>query len=122
MAITLMQTIRDQGGVPVNYMKVTDLLKKDGLIKGVQAQDQETGKEYCLKAKSVINATGIFTDQIRQIDNPSAPSIMRPSRGVHIVLDDSFQPGESAMLVPHTDDGRVIFAIPLEEPHPHWNH
>lgn len=115
MAIALMQTIRDQGGTAVNYMKVTDLLKSDSKITGVQAEDQETGDTYKLNAKCVINATGIFTDQIRQMDNPSALSIIQPSRGVHIVLDDSFQPGDSAMLVPHTDDGRVIFAIPWKE-------
>ncbi|TYP93344.1 glycerol-3-phosphate dehydrogenase [Fodinibius salinus] len=115
MAITLMQTIRDQGGTAINYMKVTDLLKSDGNITGVQARDQESGDTYELKAKCVINATGIFTDQIRKMNNPSVSSIIQPSRGVHIVLDDSFQPGDSAMLVPHTDDGRVIFAIPWKE-------
>ncbi len=115
MAITLMQTIHDEGGFPLNYMKVTDLLKSDGQVIGVQAEDQETGNSYELKGNCVINATGIFTDQIRQMDDPSTPSIIQPSRGVHIVLDDSFQPGDSAMLVPHTDDGRVIFAIPWKE-------
>lgn len=115
MATTLMRTIIDQGGTPINYMKVTDLLKSGTKLNGVQAEDQETGKSYKLKAKCVINATGIFTDHIRQMDDPSTPSIIQPSRGVHIVLNNSFQPGESAMLVPDTEDGRVIFAIPWKE-------
>jgi len=115
MAIALMQTIRDEGGFPLNYMKVTDLLKSNGKVVGMQAEDQKTGNSFELKASCVINATGIFTDQIRQMDDPSTPSIIQPSRGVHIVLDASFQPGDSAMLVPHTDDGRVIFAIPWKE-------
>lgn len=115
MAITLMRTIHDHGGVPINYMKVTDLLKSGKRITGVQAEDQETSNTYELKSKCVINATGIFTDQIRQMDDPSTPSIIQPSRGVHIVLDNSFQPGDSAMLVPDTDDGRVIFAIPWKQ-------
>ena len=112
MAITLLRTVLDKGGTPLNYMKVTDLLKSDDRITGVQARDEETGQEYKLKAKTVINATGIFTDSIRQMDNPDTPTLIQPSRGVHIVLDSSFQPGDSAILVPHTDDGRVIFAIP----------
>jgi len=112
MAITLLHTLGDEGGTALNYMKVTDLLKSENYITGVMARDQITDQKYTIKAKAVINATGIFTDQIRQMDDPSTPPVMQPSRGVHIVLDQSFQPGNSGILVPRTDDGRVIFAIP----------
>ncbi|MFB6278567.1 MAG: glycerol-3-phosphate dehydrogenase/oxidase, partial [Salinibacter sp.] len=66
-------------------------------------------------ARSVINATGIFTDSIRQMDDPTASTTLRPSRGTHIVLDRSFLPGDSAIMIPKTDDGRVLFAIPWHD-------
>lgn len=112
MAITLLQTLFDEGGTALNYLQVTGLLKDDGKITGVQATDKETGRNLEIKGLVVINATGIFTDRIRKMDHADAPSVMQPSRGVHIVLDQKFQPGDSAILVPRTDDGRVIFAIP----------
>ena len=112
MAITLLQTLFDEGGTALNYMKVTDLLKSDTTISGVLAKDQESGNSFKIEANVVINATGIFTDDIRQMDDPETSAIMQPSRGVHIVLNQKFQPGDSAILVPRTDDGRVIFAIP----------
>lgn len=114
MAITLLHTLVDEGGSAINYMKVTGLLKSDNSITGVQARDEESGQEYEFKSRAVINATGIFTDSIRRMDDPATASIMQPSRGVHIVLDQRFQPGDSAILVPRTDDGRVIFAIPWQ--------
>ncbi|WP_138431364.1 glycerol-3-phosphate dehydrogenase/oxidase [Fodinibius saliphilus] len=112
LAINLLQTIFDHGGTALNYMKVTGLLKANGLISGVTVEDQEGNHNMELQARAVINATGMFTDQIRQMDNPEASSLMQPSQGVHIVLDKSFQPGESAIMVPKTDDGRVLFAVP----------
>lgn len=112
LAINLAQTAADAGGFPVNYMKVASLLKSNDLVCGVIAEDVETGKTYKLKARAVINATGIFTDNICKMDNPEAPQIIAPSQGVHIVLHKSFLPGDSAIMVPHTDDSRVLFAIP----------
>ena len=82
------------------------------MVNGVIAVDAEDGKEYELKAKVVINATGVFTDSIRQMDDKNALPVITPSQGVHIVLDRSFLPGDSAIMVPETDDGRVLFAIP----------
>jgi glycerol-3-phosphate dehydrogenase len=72
----------------------------------------ETGEAYALTAKVVINATGVFSDAVRRMDDPEAPGIITPSQGVHIVLDKSFMPCDTAIMVPHTDDGRVLFAIP----------
>jgi len=113
LAVNMAQTVVEQGGIALNYVKVNDLVKSDdGVVNGVVATDQESGKEYTLKARAVINATGIFTDSIRRMDDPNARDTLRPSQGVHIVLDKSFLPGDSAIMVPKTDDGRVLFAIP----------
>lgn len=112
LAITLAQTAADHGGVLLNYMKATSLIKKEGHVQGAKVQDEETGKEYEIRAKVVINATGIFTDEIRQMDDPKTPAIIQPSQGVHIVLDRSFLDSETAIMIPHTSDGRVLFMVP----------
>jgi len=112
LAINLAQTAAEQGGTLINYMKVIKLLKQNDLICGVVAHDLENNQEYELKSRSVINATGVFSDSIRKLDEPMAQPIIQPSQGTHIVLDKSFLPGETAIMVPHTDDGRVLFAIP----------
>jgi len=112
LAISLAQTAADQGATVLNYMPVTSLLKKKGMIVGVKATDLETGKHYNLKAKVVINATGIFSDLLRQSDNKKAQTMMQPSQGIHLVLPASFLPSHTAILVPHTDDKRVIFLVP----------
>lgn len=112
LAINLAQTIMDEGGVPLNYMEVTNLLKNNSFVDGVVAQDAETGAEYELNARVVINATGIFADSIIQMDDPEAKNMIQPAQGVHLMLDKKFLPGDSAIMVPHTDDGRVLFAVP----------
>jgi len=115
LVIDLVETAAEQGATVLNYMKVTTLLKKDDFLCGVIAQDMEKGDEYELNAKAVINATGVFTDTIRKMDDQEAQSMISPSQGVHIVLEKSFLPGKSAIMVPHTDDGRVLFAIPWHD-------
>lgn len=112
LAINLAQTIADQGGVPLNYMEVISLLKRNNLTNGVVAIDKETSREYKINARVVINATGIFTDNILKLDDPEAKKIIALSQGIHIILDKEFLPGESAIMVPQTDDGRVLFAVP----------
>ena len=112
LAINLAQTCADTGGTLINYMKVTDLLKTADMVSGVKATDLETGKAYKISSRVVINATGVFVDDVLKMDNPEARKIVTPSQGVHIVLDKSFLPGESAIMVPRTDDGRVLFAVP----------
>ncbi len=115
LAINMAQTAVEQGGVAINYVKATDLTKTNGIIDGVRARDQETGTTYEIDARAVINATGIFTDTIRQMDDPEASLTLRPSQGAHLVLDESFLPGEHAIMVPKTDDGRILFAIPWND-------
>lgn len=112
LAINLAQTAVDQGGVVINYMSVVSLMKRDTFVAGVVAKDLETGKEYEIEGRAVINATGVFTDSIRKMDDGSAKEIIAISQGAHIVLGKEFQPGKSAVMVPRTEDGRVLFAVP----------
>ena len=112
LAISLARTLEDLGGTPLNYMQVTGILKQESLSTGVTAIDSETGREYKLRSRVVINAAGVFADEIRRMDDPAASSVITPSQGVHIVLDRSFLPGDSATMVPHTSDNRVLFAVP----------
>ncbi|MCB0746151.1 MAG: glycerol-3-phosphate dehydrogenase/oxidase [Ignavibacteriales bacterium] len=112
LAINMAETAYEQGATLINYFKVTSLVKDDDMICGVGATDVESNKAYSLNAKVVINATGVFTDSIRKMDDGNANNIIVSGQGVHIVLDKSFLPGDSAIMVPETDDGRVLFAIP----------
>jgi glycerol-3-phosphate dehydrogenase len=112
LAINLAQTCADTGGTLINYMKVSGLLKTAEMVSGVRATDLETGKEYKISGRVVINATGVFVDDVMKMDNPEAKDVVTPSQGVHIVLEKDFLPGESAIMVPRTDDGRVLFAVP----------
>jgi glycerol-3-phosphate dehydrogenase len=115
LAITLARTVDDLGGVPLNYFEVTGLLKDDGLIRGVSARDVESGSEHEIRAKVVVNATGVYVDGIIAMDNPEASPMIQPSQGVHFVLPKRFQPGDAAIMVPKTDDGRVLFAVPWQD-------
>jgi glycerol-3-phosphate dehydrogenase len=99
----------------LNHLPVTGLSKQAGRIDGLVARDGETGEEFTIKAKAVINAAGVFVDELRRLDDAHAPAILAPSQGAHLVLDRSFLPGASALLVPRTDDGRVLFAIPWHD-------
>jgi glycerol-3-phosphate dehydrogenase len=112
LAVTLAKTAETLGGCIINYVKVVSLIKENSMVSGVRARDLETGREYEIRGRAVINATGIFIDSIRKMDIPDCEKIIAPSQGVHIVLDKSFLPGESAIMVPHTEDGRVLFAVP----------
>jgi len=115
LAITLAQTVFDLGGNAINYVKVVSFLKAADFVNGVVAQDMETGETFELHARVVINATGAYSDAIRRLDDPAADPIITASQGVHLVLDKSFLPGDSAIMVPHTDDGRVLFVVPWHD-------
>src|SRR6202012_2150180 len=112
LAINLAQTCLDQGARVVNYFRVTDLIKTTGKVTGVMAQDIETGTSYTIKGKIVINATGVFVDDLLQKDEPNKNPLIKSSQGIHIVIDKSFMPGDDAIMIPKTDDGRVLFAVP----------
>jgi glycerol-3-phosphate dehydrogenase len=112
LAIALARTVVDLGGTALNYAPVTGLIKQDGRISGVRVQDSESHESFEISARSVINAAGVYVDSVRRLDNPSSSQILAPSQGAHLVLDRSFLPGASALMVPKTDDGRVLFVIP----------
>ena len=115
LVINMVQTAAEQGATIINYMKVVKLLKRGDYIHGVVVQDVEVDKEYQISARVVINATGVFTDQILAMDDTIDEKLISPSQGIHIMLDKSFLPGDSAIMIPQTDDGRVLFAIPWHE-------
>jgi glycerol-3-phosphate dehydrogenase len=113
MALALAESCCEHGGSVLNYFRVNSLIKdNNGKINGVKAVDTTTGEEFSLNTKLVINATGVFADEITRMDDPGAKPTIRPSQGVHIVLDKSFLNSDSAIMIPKTTDGRVLFAIP----------
>lgn len=114
MAVNLAQTCMDYGGSVINYCKIVKLIKENNLITGVIAIDQFTGEELTIKAKVVVNATGVFVDNILQMDEPEAKPSIVSSQGIHIVLGKDFLQNKTAIMVPHTPDGRVMFAVPWQ--------
>lgn len=113
LALNLAQTCTDMGGCVLNYMKVTSLTKdEEGIINGVKVEDEIDHNHYKIKAKAVVNATGVFADSILQMDDPKAVRSILPSQGAHLVLDLSFLGGQDALMIPQTSDGRVLFGIP----------
>ncbi len=115
LAINLMQTAADNGATVLNYCKVVELIKAGKNISGVIVKDEISKKQYELKCKVVINATGVFTDEVLQMDNAAAKNIVSPSQGIHLVIDKKFFPGSQAMMIPKTEDGRVLFAVPWHD-------
>ncbi|MGE8243888.1 FAD-dependent oxidoreductase [Sphingobacterium detergens] len=113
LAVNVAQTCIQMGGVALNYMRVTNLTKNGaGKVNGIIAQDTDTGEVFTIQGKAIINATGIFVDDILKMDKPEAKQMVRPSQGVHLVFDKSFLPGDDAIMIPKTDDGRVLFLVP----------
>lgn len=116
LAISLVQTVVDNGGCTINYTRVTGLIKDaDNKIEGAIVQDLETGKEYKIKSRAVVNATGVFVDDILRMDNPAAGKTICVSQGIHLVLNRKFFPSDHALMIPETSDGRVLFAVPWHD-------
>jgi glycerol-3-phosphate dehydrogenase len=116
LLINLAQTAAEHGAVLLNYARAFEFEKNEyGIIDTVNFAGEETGQVFQVKTKAVINATGAFCDRVRQIADEKSEKLIAPSQGVHIVLDRSFLPLESAIMIPRTDDGRVLFAIPWHD-------
>jgi glycerol-3-phosphate dehydrogenase len=112
LAINLAQTATTLGAVVTNYVRCLSFMKHNDRVTGIRAKDMETETEFDIPAKVVINATGVFVDAICQMDNAGQAPLVKPSQGAHIILPRKFLPGEDALLIPKTADGRVLFAIP----------
>ena len=115
MAITLSLTASNLGATLINYTEVIGLVKEKDLISGLEVLDHESGEKFKINAKVVINATGVFSDLIVKMDQPEAQPMIRPSQGVHLVLERDFLDGPHAIMIPHTSDGRVLFAVPWHD-------
>ena len=113
LAINTLQSSVQMGAIVINYCSVSGLLKdNNGKVSGVKFIDVEENKEYEIKGKQIVNATGVFADDILKMDSPNAEKTIAPSQGVHLVLDKSFLPDNDAIMIPKTDDGRVLFLVP----------
>jgi glycerol-3-phosphate dehydrogenase len=116
LLIHLAATAADEGAVLLNYAPVVEITRgADGFADGVVAVDSETGKRMTIPARVVVNAAGIFADDVRRLAEPEAQAMIAPSQGIHLVFEESFLRGNTAIMVPHTSDGRVLFAIPWHE-------
>ncbi len=124
LALLLARTALARGALVLNHCAVTALQHENGQLRGLQVQDRETGESVTVRARCTVNATGVWVDGIRALDHaaasaspaasagPAPPALVAPSQGVHLVVDRAFLPGDHALLVPKTADGRVLFAVP----------
>ncbi|MCW1926169.1 glycerol-3-phosphate dehydrogenase/oxidase [Luteolibacter arcticus] len=115
LAIHLAMTAADLGAKLANYVRCVSLVKQGGKVRGVEVLDVESGRTFKIRANAVINATGVFVDELRRADEPSASEIVAVSQGIHLVLPKDFMPGDSAIMIPKTADGRVLFAVPWHD-------
>ena len=114
LALILARTAAQHGATLLNDAPVRELLKDGGRVVGAVVEDAVSGERHNVRARAVVNATGVFADEVRTMDDPNAKPMMAPSQGVHLILDRSFLPSDTGILIPKTDDGRVIFIIPWQ--------
>ena len=116
LALLLARTALQRGALVLNHCPVSALRRESGKVRGVTAHDAESGERFVLRARCVVNATGVWVDAVRDMDRdadaPPKPAMVAPSQGVHLVVDRAFLPGTHALMVPRTEDGRVLFAVP----------
>jgi glycerol-3-phosphate dehydrogenase len=115
LAVNLAQTAEELGAAMLNYCRCVGLTKENDVVSGVKIHDVENDTHFTVRAKSVINATGVFVDDLRKMDEPDVKEIIALSQGIHIVLPKSFLPGNAAIMIPKTADGRVLFAVPWHD-------
>jgi glycerol-3-phosphate dehydrogenase len=115
VCLALARTAISKGACVINYCEAVDFIKQDAKIVGVNVNDRLTNDAYEIKAKIFINATGVFADGLMKMDNPNHEALVKPSRGAHIVIDRKFYDSDTALLIPKTSDGRVLFALPWHD-------
>jgi len=112
LALAMARTAVTQGAAVANHVRVVGLVKEQGRVAGVEARTRFDGREFVVRGKVVVNATGVFADEVRRMDEAEAKESVRPSQGIHLVLERRFLGGDTAVMIPKTEDGRVLFAIP----------
>jgi glycerol-3-phosphate dehydrogenase len=112
LALSLSRSIIALKSFAINYCEAIDFIKENGKIVGVVVKDRLSGEEFTVSSSCVLNATGIFSDEIRNIDQPNSPAIVQQAQGVHIVVDKKHFNSAESLLIPKTDDGRVLFTVP----------
>lgn len=114
MAVSIAMTAAQYGAVIANHVGAAGFIKENGIISGVAVNDSVTGTSWQIKARAVVNATGPFTDILRRMDDPASRPMLKTSSGIHIILDRKFAPPDTGLLIPRTEDGRVLFVLPWE--------
>jgi len=114
LAVSLARTAAGHGAAVFNHLAVTGLVHDHGRLLGAHLRDELSGQSFEVRARAIVNATGVFVDEVIRMDKPDSPRLVAPSQGVHIVLDRKFFPSDSALMIPKTDDGRVLFAVPWQ--------
>ncbi len=115
LAVCLARTASGQGAVLLNHVAVQGLTREGKKVNGVIARDEFSDRTWTLRARAIVNATGVFADDILHMDDPGTQPIVAPSQGVHVVLEKKFFPGTAALMIPSTSDGRVLFAVPWHD-------
>ncbi|AKC83520.1 FAD-dependent oxidoreductase [Verrucomicrobia bacterium IMCC26134] len=115
LALTLARSAADRGAVLLNHADVTAFVREGSRVVGVEVLDLISGAEFTVRARAVINATGVFVDALRRLEDAACAPLVTVSQGIHLVLPRRFLPGGSALMVPKTDDGRVLFAVPWHD-------
>ena len=114
MAVTLALTAQKNCAVIANHVEARSLLKDQGKVCGARVRDSISDDEFDVRARGVINACGPFVDRLRQLDDPAARPILKASTGIHIILSQRFAPPEAGLMIPKTEDGRVLFILPWQ--------
>lgn len=115
LCITLALTAADVSATVLNYAKVTGLIRENEKVKGVVIHDTINNENYEARGTIVVNATGVFVDDVLKMDDDGLEKAVSPSQGIHVVVDKKFFPGDQALFIPRTDDGRVLFAVPFHD-------
>jgi len=114
LALDLALTAAESGAVIANHVTVVKFVKQQDTLWGVMVRNELTGEEWPVRAKQVVNATGPFVDEVRRLDDPSCDSLLAVSSGVHLVLPGRFAPPGGGLMIPKTEDGRILFVLPWQ--------
>ena len=115
LAVALARAATERGAALLNHAEVSGFVRESGRVVGVEVSDAISGAEFVVRGRVVVNATGVFVDELRRREDPAAEPLVTVSQGVHLVLPRRFLPGDAALMVPKTDDGRVLFAVPWHD-------